>query len=245
MNASLLIESSQTKILVDCGEGTISRLRAIGLRPTDATNILITHCHPDHMCQLGGFILQVFSENLFFKGGSKGLELKIFCPQVETERLRKHLDLYRLRLTRLQNLAVEINSLKPNKTIFIDDIRVSSKKADHTAPTVVTRYEHKDLSLCYSSDTRPCEPVIKLSKDVDFLIHEATFFDEEDAAITGHSTPRQAGEIAKKANARKLFLVGMMVEALNDLNRVKSEAKKAYDGPIIIPNDLEQYLLTS
>jgi ribonuclease BN (tRNA processing enzyme) len=238
MNTSLLIEADKTRILVDCGEGTISRLRAIGLRPTDARNIIITHCHPDHMCQLGGYLLQTFCENFLYKKRKK-VEIQIFCPIDEVGRLKRHIDSYSIQLTKLRNLSVRVTGLGHGRATRIGSIRVEARKADHTVSTIATRYEHKKSSLCYSSDTRPCTSVVNLSKSVDLLIHEATFFEEEDAKMTGHSTPSQAGSIASKSKAQKLVLVGMMVEALKDLKRVKSEALSTYDGPVIVPSDFD------
>lgn len=238
MNASLLIEAAKTRILVDCGEGTISRLRSIGLRPTDATNIIITHCHPDHMCQLGGYLLQIFCENFLYKK-RKEVKVQIFCLMNEMGRLKRHLDSYSLQLTKLRNLPVRVMGLKHGEITRIGSIKVETRKVDHAVSTIATRYEYKESSLCYSSDTRPCASVVNLSKGVGLLIHEATFFEEKEAKRTGHSTPSQAGLIASRSNAQKLALVGMMIGALKDPKRVKSEAHLTYDGPVIVPSDLD------
>ena len=48
-----------------------------------------------------------------------------------------------------------------------------------------------------------------LAREADLLVHEATFLagQEEPANAAGHSTARQAGEIAARAGARRLALV--------------------------------------
>lgn len=63
-------------------------------------------------------------------------------------------------------------------------------------------------SYAFCSDTAFHPPIAEIIKDVDLLYHEATFTEEmkDWAKNTLHSTAREAAEIAKMANARKLIL---------------------------------------
>lgn len=63
-------------------------------------------------------------------------------------------------------------------------------------------------SYAFCSDTIFDESLIEKIKDVDLLYHESTFADDsaERAASTFHSTSRQAGIIARKANAKQLVI---------------------------------------
>lgn len=56
-------------------------------------------------------------------------------------------------------------------------------------------------------DTKKCEASIALAQGADILVHEATFDNESQqlAASYGHSTFRDAGEIAKKAAVRHVI----------------------------------------
>lgn len=56
-------------------------------------------------------------------------------------------------------------------------------------------------------DTKKCESAVTLAQDADILVHEATFDQENQqlAANYGHSTFKDAGEVAKKAAVRHVI----------------------------------------
>src|SRR5439155_21654382 len=83
-----------------------------------------------------------------------------------------------------------------------------------------------------TGDTRPCAATIDASRNADLLVHEATFSDEEAerAVETGHSTAREAAQVAKAANVRRLLLTHFSARYSRDTADLESEAKSVYDG---------------
>jgi ribonuclease Z len=63
-------------------------------------------------------------------------------------------------------------------------------------------------SVAYCLDTRPCAMSVQLARDVDLLIHEATYTEEfaSEAQQYGHSTAAQAARTARDAGARRLLI---------------------------------------
>jgi ribonuclease Z len=62
--------------------------------------------------------------------------------------------------------------------------------------------------IVISGDTAPCEAIAVAAHEADLLVHEATFAEDEleRAQQTGHSTARQAAELARDARVRMLAL---------------------------------------
>jgi len=81
-----------------------------------------------------------------------------------------------------------------------------------------------------TGDTRPCEATVSASMDADLLVHEATFADEEGARAveTGHSTAREAADIARRAGARRLVLTHISARYSRDAHELEREAKEVF-----------------
>jgi ribonuclease Z len=75
-------------------------------------------------------------------------------------------------------------------------------------PNEVVGQLRRGRKIVYSGDTRPFDGLVKLAKNADLLIHDATLDDSlaERANEEGHSTPSQAAETALKAKAKRLVL---------------------------------------
>lgn len=75
-------------------------------------------------------------------------------------------------------------------------------------PEMVLGPPRPGRKITISGDTVPCRRIIKFAERSDVLIHDATFDSslEDKAREYGHSTARQAAEIAKEAEVEKLFL---------------------------------------
>ncbi len=97
--------------------------------------------------------------------------------------------------------------------------------------------------IVYSGDTRPVEKMAEFAKDADILIHEATVDStlEEKANQYGHTSARQAAEIAKKANVRELLLVHISPRYKSG-EIIEKEAKKIFPNTRVV-NDLEEIIV--
>jgi len=86
------------------------------------------------------------------------------------------------------------------------EVRLSDGRVIH--PSEVLGPPRPGKAVAYCLDTRPCATAIRLARQVDWLIYEATYTKEltEEANSYGHSTAAQAATIAREAGARRLLI---------------------------------------
>lgn len=97
------------------------------------------------------------------------------------------------------------------------------------------------FSYAYCSDTCYDEKVIEQVKGVDLLYHEATFMDDmqDRAKETFHTTAKQAGSVATKAQVKKL-IIGHYSARYADLAPVLAEAQTTFPNTVLA-NEGEKY----
>ena len=86
--------------------------------------------------------------------------------------------------------------------------------------------------LVYSGDTRPTAAVVEAATDADLLIHDGTFADDraERARETGHSTAREAAEVANRAGAKRLAITHISSRYAGDPRPLAEELEETFSG---------------
>jgi ribonuclease Z len=105
-------------------------------------------------------------------------------------------------------------------------------------PEQVIGPERPGRKIVLSGDTAPCDMVRFAAHEADLLVHEATFTEEEhDRALqTGHSTARQAAEIAREAGVRLLALTH--VSTRYGGGEIRDEARAVFERTVV-PRDFD------
>lgn len=100
-------------------------------------------------------------------------------------------------------------------------------------PEQVLGPPRKGVKLVYSGDTIPQENMIYFAKEVDVLIHEATFSEEfrDKAMENGHSVAKDAALIAKDANVNQLILTHLS-NRYTTSEILEKEAKEIFENTV-------------
>jgi ribonuclease Z len=107
--------------------------------------------------------------------------------------------------------------------VTLDDGRVID-------PSLLVGPTRTGRKIVFTGDCRPSQTTIDVATNADLLIHEATFAqDEADrAAETGHSTARDAAQVAKQANVKQLILTHISARYSRDAHELSREARSVF-----------------
>ena len=94
--------------------------------------------------------------------------------------------------------------------------------------------------IIYTGDTKPFKAFAKFAEGADLVIHDCTFDDSltEKAGVDGHSTPSQAAEQAKAANAKQLVLSHISARYPN-AGLLLEQAKKIFPNSVVAEDFME------
>lgn len=136
----------------------------------------------------------------------------------------------KLNVDAVQNYEIDTcyyQNIKNGKDIILTDGRVISN-AD------LTFDPPQPKSYAFCSDTIYDESIIPIIKEVDYLYHETTFLDSEEALAekTMHSTAKQAARIAKQADCKQLIL-GHYSTRYASIDLFKEEAVTIFENTVL------------
>lgn len=213
--SAYLIEDKNTKVLLDCGSGSISRLQNhIELRELDG--MIISHYHRDHYadleCMQFATMLDTFErkrENplvIYGPGKEQMLTYKNFCIG-KTFKGKESFNIGNLTFeTRLNKHGVESYSIK-----------VTNEDGD---------------CLVYTGDTGYYKELSEFCEDASLLIAESSCYEYERGRISGHMTGGEAATVAEEAGVDTLILTHL--PHYGDVEKMVEEAKEFFKGEIIL-----------
>ena len=194
----LAFADQDSTLLVDCGGDAIQRLLQAGLDPDSIEALIVTHEHADHV---SGFPLLM--EKLWLLGRRRPLPVVGIAPALDQAR-RCFAAFDTSGWDGLPEIDWREVPQEEDARAWEDECwRVTAAPVEHAKPNIGLRVESSTSGrvVAYSCDTEPSESVVRLAREADILVHEAT------GARPGHSSAAQAAGMAAKAEARRLLLV--------------------------------------
>ena len=151
--SAYLVEAEGFRLLIDFGSGSLSALqRYAGIGAVDA--ILLTHLHCDHMLDACTYVVV----RRYAPGGPLP-PLPVYAPMGAAERISAAYS--------SENEPVDdvytFYGLQPG-TFPIGPFTVTADRVNHPIETYGVRVEHDGRVLAYSSDTAPCDALLRLAQ---------------------------------------------------------------------------------
>ncbi|SDK37029.1 MBL fold metallo-hydrolase [Natronincola ferrireducens] len=208
-----LIEDENTKILIDCGNGVLSKLLTIcnDLNKLDA--IILSHLHPDHMSDLMVLRYAIYIKQML---GRMERSIPLYLPanpQEDYERIQ-----YNGVFTRnIIHDATEIN---------INNMRITFRKTNHPIECYAMAFEKNGKKFVYSGDTKYFDGLIDFIRGSNLFLCEANILHKDLTDNVPHLSAKQASEIALNANVKRMILTHFLPD-INTLD-IANEAKEVF-----------------
>jgi ribonuclease Z len=226
-NTHFALLGENSRILIDCPGNPIVRLCQAGIDHLNINDVILTHFHPDHVSGLPLFLMDSWLL------GRKA-PLTLHGIEHALTRARGMMDFYDWQEWP-GFYPVDFQTIDLTENAFVlenDEFRISATPVKHLIPGIGLKIVNRrsGYTLAHSSDTEPCEAVVRLAAGADVLIHEAS------GATFGHSSASQAGEIAAEAGVKQLYLIHYPTFN-RDTSTLVAQAKASFPGEVFLAED--------
>lgn len=209
---SILIDTVGAYVILDAGFGIAKAGQYI--KEDKPVYIFLTHFHLDHICGLSALSKLPLKQPLTIlshKGLNKTLKTIFVHPYASPVK-----DL---------NFKIKTKELKEGN--YSEPIKFECRKLEHVDLTFGYRLYLEDKIITYCSDTKPCDNDLKLAAGADILLHECGYNLQPPDDFWGHTDPEGAGELAKEAGVKKLYLTHFGPNAFATKSRRLEAQKRA------------------
>lgn len=255
MGCSILINTPQSNLLVDCGRGAAQRIYQTDTPLKRVNTIFLTHLHYDHCIGISDIWLTGWlngrEEPMLVYGppGTKDMMFNLSEAYKEDIHIRRDLDekLYP------DGALLFGYDITDNHIQEFTDLRLESFAVDHNPVPDARGYivTSKDRKIIISGDTRYMPKMANIAKDADILIHEVSAPNairkrshaigrndsHTDAVIDHHTSPDEATKIFSAARP-KLAVYYHIVGGPGAEEEIISTTNNNYAGEFILPDDL-------
>lgn len=244
------MKNEKEYFLVDAGggNGILTQLEKANISIEAIQNMFVTHAHTDHILGVIWMIRMVATSML--KGKYQG-EFIIYCHKEleETIRTFTELTLAKKHLACMdQRIHFQVISDMEEKKILSMQIRffdIHSTKAKQFGCIMELSDGERVMFPGDEPLSREQEP---MAKDVKWLIHEAFCLKSQEKKYKPyekhHSTAFDAGETARRVNAKNLILWHSEDDNLENKGALYSgEAEGTFEGNVFVPADFDIIIL--
>jgi ribonuclease BN (tRNA processing enzyme) len=235
-----LLETDDTKVLLDCGNGVFGKLRE-RVDYTEVDGVVISHLHADHFLDLVPYSYALIYAPKqqpvpvhIWEGTDQPARPRLIAPPEAEETFRQVVGSWGN--DDLIESAFRIEEYDAGDRVEIGDIWASFHPVPHFVETFAVRIGSENCGeMLYGADTRPGGEIVAAARGADLLIIEGTLPRPERTGIRGHLTPEEAGEHAREAGVRRVVITHISDELGDEWAR--EEAERGFGGPVEIARE--------
>jgi ribonuclease BN (tRNA processing enzyme) len=232
-NTSLLVESGDSSILLDCGFNVSCELWRHAANPTALDAVFISHFHADHYFGLPALITRSIEEK-------RTKRLTILGPSGIESRVSRLMELAYSNALAKAGFEIFFIECVPGEDFKHSGFRFRFALNDHSMPCLAIRLDAEGKSLYYSGDGKPTSATVDLAEDCDLVVHEAYTLDE---ITTGHGDVGTSLRMARNSGAKACALVHMkrtIRHTMMDMIRMAAETAPEVHAFVPEPGDVRE-----
>lgn len=206
-SAAHWVETTDARILLDCGAGTVHGLARWGLPWRKVTHLLISHFHTDHVGEVAALLWALHHGPGIESGAPRSEPLTILGPagtRSFLERLAAAHGDFVLDPGFPVTVAEPGEEGYPSRAVGEGDLRFLRHPTPHTDRSIAWLVETSTGRLGYTGDTGPSESLGGFFAGADVVISECSVADS--AGLDNHLSPTSAATLARGARPRLLLL---------------------------------------
>jgi len=239
-NASFLLKTGGTSVLVDCPGSPLRKLAAAGTNPLDVGNVFITHVHVDHVYGLPSLVHGLMLRDHVFRlfGSAETVD---FC--------RRLLDLFGLRELKYKT-RVEFVPLAPGEaTVVAGEVEATAWSVSHQPSSLAfeLRARAEGKRVVFSGDTSVAPALFERAHGADALVHDcgapSRFFEKYPVLKSMHTDALALGEWSERAGVRLLAPVHFLTELPFEVGEVEEEIRMHFTGRLFMPSDMDRVVV--
>jgi ribonuclease BN (tRNA processing enzyme) len=237
------VEEDDFGLLLDCGNGVFSKLRPV-CEYVDVAAVLISHLHADHFLDLVPFSYALSYAPrqqpvpvAGWPGTDKPARPALYAPVGAADVFRRISGCWGDE--ELIERAFHLHEYEELDELTIGPFRARFCEVPHYVPSFAVELASNGGRMTFSADCRPNDELVRFAHDTDLLLIEATLPRPERSGQRGHLTPREAGEHARRAGARRVAITHFS----DELGRTWAgdEAADGYGHPVDVAHEGSVY----
>lgn len=226
--SGILIQTSESNILFDCGMAVPLRLKEAGLDAEEIDLICISHKHLDHIQDIPSLIKAS-------RLRTNRAEYKIICHPGIKEYLKNYLN----SCGELERANLNFDLIDTGDTLNYEGFDIEAFKTQHSENSLGFKISQNSLEVVYTSDTAPSKVIKEKADGARLLIHELTFIENRE----DHTGLEDMIDLLSNINVDQVILTHFDTQVDEKIDEIVKKIEKETGISVTAAYDLQEVIL--